>query len=60
MREQPHTAVTKNEGIVGVRVRLEARTQERGEMALCDGEVAGEAVGVDESCVGVEVADGHA
>lgn len=60
MREQPRPAVPKDEGRVRVGVRREAGAQERGKVALGGGEVAGEAVGVDEGGVGVEVAGGHA
>lgn len=60
MREQPCTAVPEDEGRVGVGVRCEASAQEGGKVALGGGEVAGEAVCVDEGGVGAEVAGGHA
>jgi len=60
VREQPRAAVPEDEGRVGVGVRREAGAQERGQVALGGGEVAGEAIGVDEGGVGVEVAGGHA
>ena len=60
MRERPRAAVPEDEGRVGVGVRREAGAQERGQVALGGGEVAGEAIGVDEGGVGVEVAGGHA